>query len=103
MFKLRRFLRPYMKETVIGSGAKLFEAILELLLPIFMGKIIDIGIMNNDISYVIKMVVCMFIIISVGLASASLCQYYASYTCQSVGNDIRKGLLRKYHYFHIQI
>ena len=99
MFKLRRFLRPYMKETVIGSGAKLFEAILELLLPIFMGKIIDIGIMNNDISYVIKMVVCMFIIISVGLASASLCQYYASYTCQSVGNDIRKGLLRKISLF----
>lgn len=99
MFKLRRFLRPYMKETVIGSGAKLFEAILELLLPIFMGKIIDIGIMNNDISYVIKMVVCMFIIISVGLASASLCQYYASYTCQSVGNDIRKSLLRKISLF----
>ena len=99
MFKLRRFLRPYMKETVIGSGAKLFEAILELLLPIFMGKIIDIGIMNNDISYVIKMVVCMFIIISVGLASASLCQYYASYTCQSLGNDIRKGLLRKISLF----
>ncbi len=99
MFKLRRFLRPYMKETVIGSGAKLFEAILELLLPIFMGKIIDIGILNNDISYVMKMVICMFIIISVGLASASLCQYYASYTCQSVGNDLRKDLLRKISLF----
>lgn len=99
MFKLRRFLRPYMKETVIGSGAKLFEAILELLLPIFMGKIIDIGIINNDISYVMKMVICMFIIISVGLASASLCQYYASYTCQSVGNDLRKDLLRKISLF----
>lgn len=88
-----------MKETVIGSGAKLFEAILELLLPIFMGKIIDIGIINNDISYVMKMVICMFIIISVGLASASLCQYYASYTCQSVGNDLRKDLLRKISLF----
>lgn len=99
LFKLSKFLKPYMKETVIGSGAKLFEAILELLLPIFMGKIIDIGIMNNDISYVLKMVVYMLLIISVGLASASLCQYYASYTCQSVGNDIRKNLLRKISLF----
>lgn len=99
MFKLRRFLKPYIKETVIGSGAKLFEAILELLLPIFMGKIIDIGIVNNDISYIGKMATIMFLIISVGLASASLCQYYASYTCQSVGNDIRKELLRKISLF----
>ena len=99
MFKLRRFLKPYMKETVIGSGAKLFEAILELLLPIFMGKIIDVGIVNKDISYVYKMTVLMFITISVGLASASLCQYYASYTCQNVGNDIRKSLLKKISMF----
>ena len=99
MFGLRIFLKPYMKETVIGSGAKLFEAVLELLLPIFMGKIIDIGIVNKDISYVIKMTIFMLIIISVGLASASLCQYYASYTCQNVGNDIRKSLLAKISLF----
>ena len=95
MFKLKRFLRPYMKETIIGSGAKLFEAILELLLPLFMGKIIDIGIKNGDIPYVWKTAVLMLGIISVGLASASLCQYYASYTCQNLGNDLRKELMRK--------
>lgn len=99
MFKLKSFLKPYIKETVIGSGAKLFEAILELLLPIFMGKIIDIGIANKDIPYIGKMALIMFVIISIGLASASLCQYYASYTCQNVGNDIRKELLRKISLF----
>ncbi|MGL4664317.1 MAG: ABC transporter permease, partial [Clostridium butyricum] len=99
LYRLRRFLKPYMKETVIGSGAKLFEAVLELLLPIFMGKIIDIGIINKDIPYVVKMTILMFLTISVGLASASLCQYYASYTCQNVGNDIRKNLLNKISLF----
>lgn len=95
MFKLKRFLRPYIKETVIGAGAKLFEAILELLLPLFMGKIIDIGIKNGNITYIWKTALLMFGIISVGLASASLCQYFASYACQNVGNDIRKELLKK--------
>ena len=99
MYKLRRFLKPYMKETVIGSGAKLFEAILELLLPVFMGKVIDIGIAGRDISYVFKMAGLMFLTITVGLASASLCQYYASYTCQNVGNDMRKSLLKKISLF----
>ena len=95
MFRLKRFLRPYMKETIVGSGAKLFEAILELLLPLFMGKIIDIGIKNGDISYIGKTAILMLGIISVGLASASLCQYYASYTCQNLGNDLRKELMDK--------
>ena len=99
MFKLRKFLKPYIKETIIGSGAKLFEAILELLLPILMGKIIDIGIVNKDMPYIGKMALIMFVVISIGLASASLCQYYASYTCQNVGNDIRKELLRKISLF----
>ena len=99
MFKLSEFLKPYIKETVIGSGAKLFEAILELLLPIFMGKIIDVGIVNKDMTYIGKMALIMFLVISIGLASASLCQYYASYTCQNVGNDIRKELLRKISLF----
>nr|WP_294359090.1 ABC transporter ATP-binding protein [uncultured Clostridium sp.] len=84
-----------MKETIVGSGAKLFEAILELLLPLFMGKIIDIGIKNGDISYIGKTAILMLGIISVGLASASLCQYYASYTCQNLGNDLRKELMDK--------
>jgi ATP-binding cassette subfamily B multidrug efflux pump len=95
LFKLKRFLRPYIKETVIGAGAKLFEAILELLLPLLMGKIIDIGIKNGNITYIWKTALLMFGIISVGLASASLCQYFASYACQNVGNDIRKELLKK--------
>jgi len=95
LFKLKRFLRPYIKETVIGAGAKLFEAILELLLPLFMGKIIDIGIKNGNVTYIWKTALLMFGIILVGLASASLCQYFASYTCQNVGNDIRKELLKK--------
>ena len=99
MFDLRGFLKPYIKETIIGSGAKLFEAILELLLPIFMGKIIDIGIVNKDMPYIGKMAAIMLLIISIGLASASLCQYYASYTCQNVGNDIRKELLKKISLF----
>lgn len=99
MLKLRRFLKPYIKETVIGSGAKLFEASLELLLPIFMGKIIDIGIVNKDMPYIGRMAAIMLLIISIGLVSATLCQYYASYTCQNVGNDIRKELLRKISLF----
>ena len=44
MFKLRRFLKGYMKEVIIGPLCKLFEAILELFVPLVMANIIDVGI-----------------------------------------------------------
>lgn len=95
MFQLKRFLYPYLKQTIIGSVAKLVEAILELLLPLLMARIIDVGIHNMDIPYIWKTGILMLGVIIVGLGSATLCQYFASVTCQNVGNDIRQELIQK--------
>ena len=102
MFQLKRFLRPYLKQTIIGSVAKLIEAILELLLPLLMARIIDVGIHNLDIPYIWKTGLLMLGVIIVGLGSATLCQYFASVTCQNVGNDIRQELIRKISQFSYQ-
>ena len=66
MFQLKRFLRPYLKQTIIGSVAKLVEAILELLLPLLMARIIDVGIHNMDIPYIWKTGILMLGVIIVG-------------------------------------
>lgn len=55
MFKLRRFLKDYKKECIIGPLCKLIEAILELFVPMFMADIINILIRNNNGSYILKM------------------------------------------------
>ena len=54
MFKLRRFLKDYKKECIIGPLCKLFEAILELFVPLVMANIIDVGVKNGDGGYVLK-------------------------------------------------
>lgn len=95
MSELKKFLKPYTKQTVIGSSAKMLEAFLELMLPTYMGKIIDIGIANGDIPYIAKTAAIMLGIIALGLLSASVCQYSASTACQSLANDIRKALMKK--------
>lgn len=99
MFQLRRFLKPYWKQTVVGAVAKLVEAILELLLPLFMANIIDVGIASGDLSYVWKTGLIMLGVILTGLASASLCQYVASVACQGVGNDLRQSLMERISQF----
>lgn len=97
--QIKHFFKPYTKETVIGSAAKMCEAVLELMLPTFMGKIIDIGIYRQDIPYIVRTALIMFGIIAVGLACASLCQYYASVACQGLGTDLRKALMKKIQTF----
>ena len=48
MFKLLRFLKEYKKESILGPLFKLLEASFELIIPIIMACIIDIGIANKD-------------------------------------------------------
>lgn len=99
MFAIKKYFKPYIKETVVGSAAKMTEAVLELMLPTFMGRIIDSGIARGDIPYVVRTALLMFGIIAVGLGCASVCQYYASTACQGLGTDLRKALMKKIQQF----
>lgn len=92
MFKLRRFLKNYKKECIIGPLCKLFEAILELFVPLVMANIIDVGVKNGDGGYVLKMGGVMVLLGVVGLMSALVCQYLASRASQGVGTKIRREL-----------
>lgn len=92
MKKLSHFLHPYTRLLVIGPLFKLFEAILELLLPYFMSKVIDIGIAKGDKKYIITMGGIMLLTAIVGICCALICQYSASLVSQGVGTDIRNAM-----------
>lgn len=94
MRKLSRFLKPYTKLLVIGPMFKLFEAILELLLPYFMSKVIDIGVARGDEKYIITMGGIMLLTAIVGICCALACQYSASLVSQGVGTDIRNEMFK---------
>lgn len=93
MFKLRRFLKDYKLQLIIGPACKLFEAILELCVPLVMASIIDDGIQKSDTNHIIVMGVVLVLLGVVGLTSALVCQYMASYTSQGAGTKIRTALL----------
>lgn len=92
MIKLRRYLAYYKKECIIGPLCKLFEAILELLVPLVMAGIIDNGVRNGDTAYIWKMGGLLVILATVGLCSALVCQYLASKASQGVGTRLRRDL-----------
>lgn len=94
MIRLRRFLKDYKKECIIGPICKLIEAVLELLVPLVMAKIIDVGVKNGDSDYVIKMGWLMVLLAVLGLSFALVCQYLASKASQGFGTKVRSTLFK---------
>lgn len=94
LIKLIKFLRPYKKQCIVGPLFKLFEAILELLLPTVMALVINNGVINSDKSYVLKMGGLMLFMAVLGFCSSMVCQTYACYASQGVGTDLRNTLFK---------
>lgn len=92
MFKLAVFLKAYKKECIIGPIFKLFEAILELLLPTMMVFMINNGVANRDTDYVLKMGGIMLSMSILGFCCSMVCQYYAARASQGVGTSLRNTL-----------
>ncbi len=92
MLKLRRFLKDYRWQLIVGPICKLIEAIFELLIPLITADIIDNGIRNNDIGYVLPRGGLMVLLGVLGLGSALVCQKSASIASQGFGTKVRNAL-----------
>ena len=99
MLKLVKYLKPYIKQVTLGPAFKLFEAILELLIPLMMAKLIDNGVKANNTSFVYTMGGLMLITAVIGAGSAYICQYYASVASQGFGTTMRNLLFKKVQSF----
>lgn len=101
MLKLVKYLKPYLKQVTLGPAFKLFEAILELLIPLMMAKLIDNGVRANNSSYIYMMGGAMVITAITGACSAFVCQYYASVASQGFGTTMRNLLFKRVQSFSL--
>lgn len=92
MLKLARYLKYYKLQVTIGPIFKLLEAVFELIVPLIMANIIDIGVKNGDTNYIAKQGVLLVALGVTGLLSALVCQYSASFASQGVGTILRREL-----------
>lgn len=95
MLKLTRYLKKYKAELIIGPFFKWLEAVFELIIPVVMAKIIDVGIANKDTNYILKMGLVMVGLGFFGYAFSLICQTIATKTAEDVGQDMRSDLYQK--------
>ncbi len=81
--------------TILAPFFKLLEATLELIVPLIVANIVDVGIGNNDSNYVIKYSILLIIIGVVGLAFSITSQYFSANSATTFAVKVRSDLFRK--------
>ncbi len=99
MKKLLVYLSPYKKETVISPLFKLLEAIFDLLVPIVVKLIIDVGIENKDKPYIWGMCGILVLFALVGLTCSFIAQYFAAKAAVGFSTGLRRDLFSRIQKF----
>ncbi len=97
MKKLLIYLSAYKKESVLGPLFKLLEASFELIVPLVVASMIDVGIVSNDKGYIVRMCLIMTALGMIGLVCSVTAQYFAAKAAVGFASRLRHGL-----FSHIQ-
>lgn len=97
MKKLLVYLKDYKRESILAPLFKMLEATFELLVPLVVASIIDVGIGNGDRAYIIKMCLLMVVLGIIGLVCSVTAQFYAAKAAVGFATRLRHGL-----FAHIQ-
>ncbi len=81
-------------ESVLSPLFKMLEATFELLVPIVMAKIIDVGIKNRDLHYILAMGLVLLLLGVVGLTCSITAQYFAAKAAVGFGTELRSDLFQ---------
>ncbi|WP_302952319.1 ABC transporter ATP-binding protein [Holdemania filiformis] len=96
------YFRYFKKELVFGPLFKLAEAIFELLVPLVMARIIDIGIAQKDLPYILRQGGVIVGFALVGIACSLTCQYFAARCSQGMGTELRRAVYHQINLFSAQ-
>ena len=100
MFKLiKKSLREYYKQSILTPIFIILEVLIEVLIPLQMARIIDIGIKNSNMNYILKEGIILVVIAMCSLLFGILAGNYASIASAGFSKNIRKDIFYKIQEF----
>lgn len=94
MSKLLKYLKKYKIESILAPFFKLIEVAFELIVPLIVSTIIDVGIENGDKVYIIKRCLLLGLFGILGLCSTLVAQYFSAKASVGFATDIRHALFQ---------
>lgn len=102
MKELLRYMKGYWREAIIAPLFKMLEASFELIVPLVMAGIVDVGIKNQDLPYIWRMGAVLVILGVLGCACAVTAQYFAAKAALGFGTQLRDDLFACINRFSYQ-
>ena len=92
MKKLLVYLKTYKKETILAPLFKMLEASFELFVPLVIAAIIDTGIENKDVPYIVRMAIVLVVLAVVGLTCSLTAQYFSAKAAVGFAAKLKSAL-----------
>ncbi len=89
-----KYLKDYKKESILAPLFKMLEAIFELLVPLVVRDMIDVGIAAGDRRYVMRSCLILVVLAVTGLVMAITAQYYAARAAVYAATAMREDMYR---------
>ena len=96
---LASYLREYKRLAILAPIMVILEVICELILPRVMAKIVDVGIANADLAYILRMGAVMLGLSALAMLCGVLSAKFAAVSSQGFGANLRQGLFDKVQTF----
>ena len=89
--RLLGLLGPYRRDLLLGAGMVLVESAFELVIPVLMADIIDVGVMSRDIPFILRKGVQMGVCALLALVTGLLYAHFAARAAYGWGARIREA------------
>ncbi|MCR5608074.1 MAG: ABC transporter ATP-binding protein/permease [Lachnospiraceae bacterium] len=89
------YMKKYRKEAILAPLFKLLEASFELMVPLVIAAIIDVGISGGDKSYIMKMCAILVAFAAVGLVFSLTAQFFAAKAATGYATTLRHEMFKK--------
>ena len=99
MRKLFKYIKPYKVSAILSPIFMMVEVAVDILIPFLMTYVVDIGIKNSDINYVLKIGLLMVAIAIVGMVAGTLSAYCGSRAGYGFSAEVARATFRKIQSF----
>ncbi len=93
--KLLRSLREYKKESILTPILVIFEVFMEVLIPLLMANIIDVGIANSDMNYILKTGLLLILLAVVALFFGAMAGKMGAIASSGYVKNLRQDIFYK--------
>ena len=92
MKKLASYLKRYTKESILAPLFKLLEVVFDLMVPLVVARMINIGVADNDRGYMVRCFLILILMALLGLAASITAQFFAAKASTGFAADLRQAV-----------